>query len=333
MEEKNGVQGVIPAPASAAIGNDDHHSRATRLRRRRIAHFLTFGTLCAIFTVWPGLGGPSVNHHVSQGDAAQSSGVGCEHAVKVQGYMDRLTGSPASEQAYTEFKKDKHHHHKEKHDKHKHKHDKHKHDKHGHHDDKGKHGHHGPPPHRWISPKEAEDIFLTVPDNDTIRADLHKYTETAHPAGSGFDYITALQVKSQWERSLGLPSSGADEQVFEAGSRESQESILGGMTEASVWIDTYYPVLNTPVHASVTLLTDPPVHAKLKEDIIAEGDPDSVLRDEVPVFHGLSVSGDVTGQVVYVGYGRKRDFEALHAKGSYFTFLSFLPGQPHRLTE
>jgi N-acetylated-alpha-linked acidic dipeptidase len=72
--------------------------------------------------------------------------------------------------------------------------------------------------------------------------------------------------------------------------------------------------MNTPVTASVTILSDPPIKAKLREDIV-EGDPDSVYRDDVPVFHGLSVSGDVTGQVIYAGYGRKRDFEALQAKG------------------
>lgn len=148
----------------------------------------------------------------------------------------------------------------------------------------------------------------------TLDRDLKKYTANAHPAGSGFDYITALQVKSEWERSLGLAPTGADENVYEAGSEESQNSIYGGMTETAVWIDTYYPILNTPVSSSVTLLSDPPVKAKLQEDIV-EGDPDSVLRDEVPVFHGLSVSGDVTGQVVYVGYGRKRDFDALQARG------------------
>ena len=76
----------------------------------------------------------------------------------------------------------------------------------------------------------------------------------------------------------------------------------------------YYPIINTPVHASVTLLTETPFHAKLREDIV-EGDPDSVFRDALPVFHGLSVSGDVQGKYVYVGYGRKRDFDALVAQG------------------
>lgn len=72
--------------------------------------------------------------------------------------------------------------------------------------------------------------------------------------------------------------------------------------------------MNTPVSSFVTLHSDPPFHAKLQEDIV-EGDPDSVLRDEVRVFHGLSVSGHVKGQYVYVGYGRKKDFELLAEKG------------------
>jgi len=80
--------------------------------------------------------------------------------------------------------------------------------------------------------------------------------------------------------------------------------------------------MNTPVSSSVTLLSDPPIKAKLREDIV-KGDPDSVYRDDVPVFHGLSVSGDVTGQVVYAGYGRKRDFEALKARGKHCHLVAF----------
>lgn len=72
--------------------------------------------------------------------------------------------------------------------------------------------------------------------------------------------------------------------------------------------------MNTPVYAAATLLTDPPFHAKLREDIV-DGDSDSELRDEVPVFHGLSVSGDVRGNFVYVGYGRKKDFDLLKQRG------------------
>lgn len=78
--------------------------------------------------------------------------------------------------------------------------------------------------------------------------------------------------------------------------------------------------MNKPVGRKVEILAEGPSprtiewSATLREDIVA-GDPTSIYRDEVPVFHGLSVSGDVTGKIVYAGYGRKRDFEALEAAG------------------
>ncbi len=78
--------------------------------------------------------------------------------------------------------------------------------------------------------------------------------------------------------------------------------------------------MNKPVGRKVEILSDGSSpraiewSATLREDIVA-GDPTSIYRDEVPIFHGLSISGDVTAKVVYVGYGRKRDFEALEAAG------------------
>ena len=118
--------------------------------------------------------------------------------------------------------------------------------------------------------------------------------------------------------------------MYDAGDASSQARIKSGMSKMGVWVDTvrsacfggrvplirpqYYPVMNTPVTSSVTILSDPPFSAKLQEDIV-EGDPDSVLRDELRVFHGLSVSGDVTATYVYAGYGRKADFELLEQKG------------------
>jgi N-acetylated-alpha-linked acidic dipeptidase len=82
--------------------------------------------------------------------------------------------------------------------------------------------------------------------------DARKYTATPHPAGSGFDYITALQVKSQWERSLGLPTSGSDENIYEAGSAESQSRVYDGMGKLGVWIDTVGP----PAQLLARQLTD-----------------------------------------------------------------------------
>lgn len=184
---------------------------------------------------------------------------------------------------------------------HKHKHHKHDHDRHKH-----RHGH-------PISPKRAEEVFLSVPNNVSAHDTLRKLTSYPHYAGNGFDQITALALKNDWEKALGLPTSGVEEHIYDAGSAKSQERVRG-KPKLGVWIDTYYPILNTPVHASVTLLTPEPFHAKLREEAV-DGDPDSKFRDALPVFHGLSVSGDVTAQYVYAGYGRKRDFDALEEKG------------------
>ncbi|WVR07065.1 hypothetical protein IAU60_004104 [Kwoniella sp. DSM 27419] len=197
-------------------------------------------------------------------------------------------------------------------DKHKDHHKHHGHDRHGHKHGPG-HGRHLP-----IPPRMAEKIFLGVPNNDSVAAASRRYTAYAHPAGSGYDLYSALNLKNEWERELGLRQSGTDEFVFDAGSPGSQARIRGGLDKIGVWVDTYYPVLNTPVHAALTLHTDPPFKAKLREDIIS-GDPDSQLRDEVPVFHGLSACGDVKATYIYAGYGRKADFDLLQDKGIDFT--------------
>lgn len=77
--------------------------------------------------------------------------------------------------------------------------------------------------------------------------------------------------------------------------------------------------MNKPVSRSIDILLPEgngliEWSATLREDIVKD-DPTSVLRDEVPVFHGLSVSGNVTGPIIFVGYGTKRDFEDLERAG------------------
>ena len=41
--------------------------------------------------------------------------------------------------------------------------------------------------------------------------------------------------------------------------------------------------------------------------------------DAVPAWHGLSKDGNVTGQLVYVGYGTKQEYDDLVAAGTNFT--------------
>ncbi|KAJ9124725.1 hypothetical protein QFC24_003093 [Naganishia onofrii] len=185
----------------------------------------------------------------------------------------------------------------------------------------GDHHKHHRPPFRHITPAQAEEIFFKVPNNDSAAAALLRYTSTEHMAGTGNDHLSALSLKAEWEAHLGLPYSAPFENVFDAGSVENQAAVRGleNATQSQVWVDTYYPIMNTPVSRSLDILLPEgngliEWSATLREEIV-EGDPTSVLRDEVAVFHGLSVSGDVTAPILFVGYGTKRDFEDLERAG------------------
>jgi hypothetical protein len=98
---------------------------------------------------------------------------------------------------------------------------------------------------------ESESKILVSCTNDR---NARKYTASPHPAGSGFDYITALHVKSEWERSLGLALSGSDENIYEAGSPESQGRVYDGMDKMGVWIDTVCPLILAMVYELIAVL-------------------------------------------------------------------------------
>jgi len=65
-----------------------------------------------------------------------------------------------------------------------------------------------------------------------------RYTTHAHPAGSGYDYASAINLKNEWERALGLPVSGPEDYLYDAGDSSSQARIHSGMEKMGVWIDT-----------------------------------------------------------------------------------------------
>jgi hypothetical protein len=64
-------------------------------------------------------------------------------------------------------------------------------------------------------------------------------------AGTGNDHLSALFLKSEYETLLGLRVTGPSENVFDAGSVESQRATRGitddGEEEPRVWIDTVSP--------------------------------------------------------------------------------------------
>lgn len=178
-EKRKLDQEVLPAPQGA--DTTIQRRRSAILPRRIIAAIL--GTF-ALWTLYNGV--DTLHESWTQPASARPGHAGCHDAA--HSYFDRLTGGGSSVYATAHHGsyEDKHHRGSDHHGKHGHR------DKHDHHDKHRKHGDHGPPhpphgpprgpphgphgpghdhgPPKWISPKEAEVIFLSVPNNDSIRA-------------------------------------------------------------------------------------------------------------------------------------------------------------------
>jgi len=177
---------------------------------------------------------------------------------------------------------------------------------------------HGP-----LRGKKAEEVFLSVPNTASAIAASRLFATKPHLAGSAGDLVTAKDFLSVLQTNLGIEVP-AEEPVFPAGSSESRDSILkiAELDGPKAWIDTYYPVLNTPLDRSLEILGDDgkPVWQADLEEFSDDTDPEAAaFYKSVPTFHGLSKDGDVTGQLIDANYGLKEDFDALVAKGVNFT--------------
>jgi N-acetylated-alpha-linked acidic dipeptidase len=81
-------------------------------------------------------------------------------------------------------------------------------------------------------------------------------------------------------------------------------------------------VLNTPLSHSLEIL-DKNGSIVWTADLEEDGDPldedAAKARTAVPVFHGLSKGGNVTGEVFYANYGRQEDYDAVQLSGVNIT--------------
>ncbi|KAH7916281.1 Zn-dependent exopeptidase [Hygrophoropsis aurantiaca] len=173
--------------------------------------------------------------------------------------------------------------------------------------------------------KRIEDNFLSVPNNDSALAASRAYATHPHIAGAPEDFSDAEDILALFQTEFGItPPSTAP--VFSAGTPESRSATLGitsGLKKPSVWVDTYYPVMNTAKSEdlSVQLLGDNG-EVVWTADLIEDGDERdetaAKYRDAVPPFHGLSAPGEASGQLVYVNYGTKADYDKLLEAGVDF---------------
>lgn len=166
-------------------------------------------------------------------------------------------------------------------------------------------------------------IASSVPNPDVALEISRAYATVPHLAGSDEDFKRAKTILELFQSEFGIKQT-SELPIFESGSPESRQATLGitSLKSPSSWIDTYYPVLNTPLERTLQILSDDgrPVWSA---DLVEKGDerdPEAAkYADAVPTFHGLSKGGEAEGPLIYVNYGTREDFDNLVASGVNFT--------------
>ncbi|KDQ17213.1 hypothetical protein BOTBODRAFT_106011 [Botryobasidium botryosum FD-172 SS1] len=172
--------------------------------------------------------------------------------------------------------------------------------------------------------EDAERVFLSVPKEESALQASRAYAAKPHLAGTPGDYESALVQLKLYQEQFGItPTDAISLPVFDAGTPESRAATLNisSLTEPAAWIDTYYPLLDTPLEHKLEIIADDGSvewSADLEEKA-EEGDDTSKLASYVGAWHAFSKTGDVKGKLIYVSYGRKADFDRLVSHGVDFT--------------
>ena len=130
-----------------------------------------------------------------------------------------------------------------------------------------------------------EDVLRAVPSPDTLRAQLIALSAFPHEAGTDRSRRVAEAILARF-RSFGLDAS----------------------------IEQFEALMPRPVSRSLQLLAPERYTAQLREPSVP-GDPTSGQPDQLPTFNAYSPDGDVTGDLVYVNYGRPDDYRILDSLG------------------
>ncbi|KAJ3930452.1 MAG: Zn-dependent exopeptidase [Lentinula lateritia] len=171
--------------------------------------------------------------------------------------------------------------------------------------------------------RAAEKYFLEVPNEESCIQASRDYTAAPHRAGSDRDLQTAKDFLTFLQSELGIKAP-SETPIFPAGSIHSRHATLM-IPKAPVpyaWIDTYYPLMNTPLERNLqTLDAEGKVlwEADLEEHAEEEDPEAHKFSNSVPTFHGLSKGADVTGRLIYANYGLIEDYDALVEQGVNFT--------------
>jgi N-acetylated-alpha-linked acidic dipeptidase len=134
--------------------------------------------------------------------------------------------------------------------------------------------------------RDWEDKFKAVPDPKVLRDTMQRLSARPHHVGSPYDKQNAEWILSKFKE------WGWDAQI-----------------------ETFDVLFPTPKERVVELLEPTRYTAKLQEPPVP-GDPTSNQQSEqLPTYNAYSRDGDVTGPLVYVNYGRPKDYEDLDRYG------------------
>jgi N-acetylated-alpha-linked acidic dipeptidase len=166
-------------------------------------------------------------------------------------------------------------------------------------------------------------LHRTVPNVANAIGFSREYTAKPHLAGSKTDYDTAVDFLETIQKHLGIAPPDQTP-VYSAGTPESRSATLNipFAEKPFAWIDKYFPVLDTPLDRHLEILdNDGSVawEANLEEVADRTDEDAHEYFDAVPAWHGLSKDGNVSGQLVYAGYGTKHEYDDLVAAGMDFT--------------
>ena len=129
---------------------------------------------------------------------------------------------------------------------------------------------------------ELEARFLELPSSDAFHRHLERLTRDPHPLGSDANAAVA-------------------------------DYLAEAMDEAGLQVERYaYDVYAPLLYPDMDVALVRPIRLPLNnQEYVLDADPFSAHPDAQPGWNAFSGSGDVTGEVVYVNYGTREDFQQL----------------------
>jgi N-acetylated-alpha-linked acidic dipeptidase len=128
-----------------------------------------------------------------------------------------------------------------------------------------------------------------------------------------FDALLSAGELREWMRRL----SARPHELGSAYGRENAEFLAAQFRSwgYETFIDEYSVLFPTPTTRVLEMVAPTRFQASLAEPPLTEDPTSAQTAEQLPVYNAYSIDGDVTGELVYVNYGRPEDYEQLDRLG------------------